>query len=265
VDRSEKMAIWIASLLMVSFSAALVYAFVGLNIRFPGCVTDKTPFTKGKVIQRGVGEYEVQLVAKMWAFEPSEIEIPVGSKVDLYLSSLDVNHGFQIKFTNVNLMAVPGTVNYAQVTFDKPGDYPLICHEYCGAGHQNMMGKIRVKAREDSLSGAVPQSDVGIEQAKTHEAPTLNESDLALLAAKGCTACHSLDGTRMVGPSLKGIFGGEEELEDGSKLTVNEDYIRESIKNPMAKIVKGYPKVMVAMPMTDQELEKLIEIVKGIR
>jgi cytochrome c oxidase subunit II len=265
VDRSEKMAMWFAVLLMVSFAGALVYAFFGLNIRFPGCVTDRTPFTQGKVIQRGVGEYEVQYVAKMWAFEPAELEIPVGSKVDIYLSSLDVNHGFQIKHTNTNLMAVPGTVNYAQVTFDKPGDYPLVCHEYCGAGHQNMMGMIRVKPRESSLSAAVPQSDVGIEKPKAEGQPPVNEAGMALLSAKGCTACHSLDGTRMVGPSLKGVLGREEELEDGSKVVVDEAYILESIKNPMAKIVKGYPKVMVPMPMTEQEMKQLVEIVKGIR
>ena len=259
------MALWVASLLMVSFAGALVYAFFGLNIRFPGCVTDRKPFQKGKVIQRGVGEYEVQMVAKMWAFEPAELEIPVGSKVDFYLSSLDVNHGFQIKSTNINLMAVPGTVNYAQATFDTPGDYPLVCHEYCGAGHQNMMGMIRVKPREASLTAAVPESDIGVEKQHAEESAKLDDASLALLTAKGCVACHSLDGSRMVGPSLKGVFGREEELEDGSKVTIDEAYILESIKNPMAKIVKGYPKVMVAMPMTEQEQKQLVEILKKIR
>jgi cytochrome c oxidase subunit 2 len=259
------MALWVATLLMVSFAGALVYAFWGLNIRFPGCVTDRKPFQKGKVIQRNVGEYEVHYVAKMWAFEPAELEIPVGSKVDFYLSSLDVNHGFQIKYTNINMMAVPGTVNYAQVVFDKPGDYPLICHEYCGAGHQNMMGMIRVKPREASLAAAVPESDVGVQKEAKDNAVSLDEASMALLSAKGCVACHSLDGTRMVGPSLKGVFGREEELEDGSKIKVDEAYILESIRTPMAKIVKGYPKVMVPLPMTEQEMKQLVEIVKKIQ
>lgn len=264
MERTEKMTLWFAVLLMLSFAGALVYSFWGLNIRFPGCLTDKTPFKKGKVIQRGPGEYEVQYVAKMWAFEPAELEVPVGSKVDIFLSSLDVTHGFQIKFTNVNLMAVPGTVNYASVGFNTPGEYPIICHEYCGAGHQNMMGKIIVKPREASLAAAVPSSDIGVEHEKKENAPTVDKASLDLLTAKGCVACHSLDGTRMVGPSLKSVFGREEELEDGSKIRVDEAYLYESIRQPMAKIVKGYPKVMVPMPVTEAEIKQIVEILKKL-
>ncbi|MFN3655184.1 MAG: alpha/beta hydrolase, partial [Candidatus Nitrosotenuis sp.] len=71
-------------------------------------------------------------LAKMWYFEPAEVEIPAGSVVDIYLTSGDVIHGFQIDNTNVNLMAIPGTVAYARYKFDKPGVYHIVCHEYCG-------------------------------------------------------------------------------------------------------------------------------------
>jgi cytochrome c oxidase subunit 2 len=75
------------------------------------------------------------------------VEVPVGATLDLYLTSEDVLHGFQIRGTNVNLMAVPGTVNYARVTFDEPGEYQIVCHEFCGVDHHMMAASINVVAR----------------------------------------------------------------------------------------------------------------------
>jgi len=80
----------------------------------------------------------------MWAFEPATIEIPAGSTLDIYLTSLDVVHGFEVLGTNLNLMAVPGAVNNLQLTLNTPGEYRIICHEYCGIMHQNMSGLIKV-------------------------------------------------------------------------------------------------------------------------
>ncbi len=82
----------------------------------------------------------------MWQFEPSDIKVPAGSEVDIYLSSKDVVHGFNIAEKNVNMMAVYGSINKTTVKFDKPGVYTITCHEYCGAGHQFMEGRIVVTA-----------------------------------------------------------------------------------------------------------------------
>ncbi|MFN3976793.1 MAG: cytochrome c oxidase subunit II [Aquificaceae bacterium] len=145
MDRAEKTALTLAVALMALFAGLIVYAAKALNIDVPTCITDVKPFTEGKVIQHSANRYELHYLAKMWYFEPAEVEIPAGSVVDIYLTSGDVIHGFHINNTNVNLMAIPGTVAYARYKFDKPGVYHIVCHEYCGIGHQDMAAKIVVK------------------------------------------------------------------------------------------------------------------------
>ena len=130
------------------FSAALLallgYAAYKLDVTVPTCVTNVKPFDSGEVITVGPGRYEAHVVAKMWAFEPDVIKVPKGSVVDFYVVSADVAHGFQVDRTNVNLMALPGAVNYARARFDAPGNYPIVCHEFCGAGHQGMAAAVEV-------------------------------------------------------------------------------------------------------------------------
>ena len=84
------------------------------------------------------------MVAKKWSFIPPHLKVQRGSVVDFYVTSKDVVHGFLIDGTEVNLMAIPGAVNYAQARFDKPGKHQILCHEFCGAGHDNMIGLIEV-------------------------------------------------------------------------------------------------------------------------
>jgi len=111
----------------------------------PGCVTDVKPFEKGELKKLEDGRYQLFLLAKMWTYEPNNIEIPVNSVVDLYATSKDVVHGINIAEKDVNIMAIPGVIGYEQVKFDKPGEYKVICHEFCGVGHQNMTITINVK------------------------------------------------------------------------------------------------------------------------
>lgn len=136
------------------FAAALLFslallALIGraawkLGVSVPTCVTNVKPFDAGSLIPVGPGRYEAHVVAKMWEFDPSEIRVPKGSIVDFYVVSADVAHGFYIPGTNVNLMALPATVNYAQARFDAPGTFPIVCHEYCGMGHQGMTAAVVV-------------------------------------------------------------------------------------------------------------------------
>lgn len=146
MDRAEKLALTVASCMLVVFLAAAVYAVVRLDIALPTCLTSMEPFESGEVIQHTDDRYEIHYLAMMWEFEPDEVEIPSGATVDLYLTSEDVLHGFQILGTNINLMAVPGTVNYARVRFDEPGEYRIVCHEYCGVDHHAMAASINVVA-----------------------------------------------------------------------------------------------------------------------
>jgi cytochrome c oxidase subunit 2 len=146
VDRAERLALTIASCMLVLFLGAVAFAVVRLDITLPTCLTSMEPFESGEVIQHTEDRFEIHYLAMMWDFEPSEVEIPLGSTVDLYLTSEDVLHGFQILGTNINLMAVPGTVNYARVRFDQPGTYRIVCHEFCGVDHHAMAAAINVVA-----------------------------------------------------------------------------------------------------------------------
>ena len=134
-----------ASLLFAGLMLALIaYAAVRLGISVPTCVTSVKPFEEGELIQVAPGRYEAHMVAKKWSFIPPHLKVQRGSVVDFYVTSKDVVHGFLIDGTEVNLMAIPGAVNYAQARFDKPGKHQVVCHEFCGAGHDNMIGLIEV-------------------------------------------------------------------------------------------------------------------------
>jgi heme/copper-type cytochrome/quinol oxidase subunit 2 len=91
------------------------------------------------------GKFEARLLAQTWSFKPNEIKVKAGSKVTFYVTSKDVMHGFHIDETNVNFMIIPGQVSKLSHTFDKPGTYKIICHEYCGIGHQTMFAQIIVE------------------------------------------------------------------------------------------------------------------------
>ena len=256
MDRLEKTALVISGLLMGVFFVALVYSARGLGISVPTCVTDMAPFSKGQVIDKGNGRYEVQMVARMWAFDPPEVRLPPGAEVDLYLSALDVTHGVYIEHTNVNLMAVPGAVNAARVRFDKAGEYRVICHEYCGVAHQNMQGKIIV-----AEAGAAPAAPAA---AAAAAAPSRADQGKQLFAENGCAACHTIDGSPGVGPTLKGLYGREVELTDGSKRKVDDAYLAESVHNPNAAIVKGFQALMPQAPLSEDQVKSLVEYMETL-
>jgi cytochrome c oxidase subunit 2 len=111
----------------------------------PGKVSQTPPFDKPGLRKLSDGSYEAYYVAAVFTFVPTELAIPLGAKVTFYVTSADVVHGFFIPDTDINMMAVPGWVNEQTHTFTHPGHYLLICHEYCGIGHQNMFGKIEVR------------------------------------------------------------------------------------------------------------------------
>jgi cytochrome c oxidase subunit II len=102
------------------------------------------PFAKPAVFERGPGRYDAYIRAQIWAFTPNEIKVPAGSTVTFYLTSPDLQHGFMIERTNVNVMVLPGQVSRISARFDSPGEYLFVCHEYCGIGHHLMSGKVIV-------------------------------------------------------------------------------------------------------------------------
>ncbi len=157
MDKSEKFAFILSGLLLVVFFGAIMYAAVAKDIDVPTCITDMDPFERDTLFQTGPDTYELQMVARMWAFQPSTVRLPAGTTVDLYVTSQDIIHGFKIEEHNVNLMAIPGAINYLRVKFDKPGEYLFACHEFCGAAHHTMAGRFII---EEGLDEAETEEDV---------------------------------------------------------------------------------------------------------
>jgi len=144
LDKTEKKVLIATGVLMGIFIFSILYAKDRYQSDLPECIPYNKIYTEAKINKLDDSTYQVFVVAQMWQFQPAEIIVPAGSEVDFYLSSKDVVHGFDIYEKNVNMMAVYGSINKKTVKFDTPGIYNIICHEYCGVGHQNMQAQVIV-------------------------------------------------------------------------------------------------------------------------
>jgi cytochrome c oxidase subunit II len=255
VTQLEKRIIWI-SLAFIGVLLALSALAINLfHVGLPTCLTDVKPFQKGELITHSPTHYEIHYVARMWKFEPEDVTVPAGSTVDVYLSAADVTHGLILLGTNLNLMAVPGVVNYARVKFDQPRVYQLLCHEFCGAGHDRMAAKLNVV--DMAAFGARPSAP---------PAPEPTHPGYKLLDANLCTTCHSLDGQQGIGPTFKGLYGRAEKLKNGSSVTVDDAFIREKILHPEMKVIAGtFEQEMPKTDLTDEELQQIVEYLKTVK
>lgn len=210
--------------------------------------------------------FEVHVVAKQWAWDfqyksgkttTNEFVVPVGVPVKLIMTSTDVLHSFFIPSMRIKQDVVPGRYTTLWFNAEKLGNYHVFCTEYCGAAHSQMLARMKVVSQEDF--------EIWLQE---------NEADMTLaqrgqkaVNSLGCIACHSVDGSVKVGPSWKGLWGVKgHALEDGT-VDVDENYIRESILQPAAKVVKGYPKG--AMPpyqgqVSEEQLQAIIEYMKSL-
>lgn len=153
VDLYEKIWMIAAAVMIAIFLAAITVAAASHAVHPPGhvetldpeTVRDVPEFERPGVTVRPDGSVVVSVVAEMFAFEPDPIEVPAGKPVTFRLTSPDVIHGFQVVGTNANAMVVPGYVNELTVTFDTPGEYLVLCNEFCGLLHHEMMGHLIVE------------------------------------------------------------------------------------------------------------------------
>ena len=142
------------------------------------------------------------------------------------------------------------------------GLHQIYCTEYCGDHHSRMLSKAVVLEPSDFELWA---------KSKSTELPYGGVTDpveRGAFVAKQCKGCHSVDGSKLVGPSWKGTFGAERELADGSKVTMDDNYIIESIRTPAAKLVKGYPNGMPpfgADTVSEDDITYLIEYMKTLK
>lgn len=249
----EKRIVWVSVFFVLILFGLAAMAINVFHVGLPTCLTDIKPFQKGEVITHSPDHYEIHYVARMWKFEPENVTLPAGSTVDIYVSTLDVTHGLILLGTNLNLMVVPGVVNYARVRMEQPRNYQLICHEFCGTGHDRMATNLKV----------VDRASFNPTQVAAPAQPA--DPGYRLLEAKDCLSCHSVDGSEGIGPTLKGVFGRPTKLANGSTITADEAYLRDSIVNPSAKIVAGYDDLMTQTELTDEEVEEMIEYLETLK
>ncbi len=155
IDPWEKRWIQVSIVILVIFALAVGlsgFAF-GFQVPLPEqrvnvqTITQEGPFAKPGLRELAPGKYEAYILAQIWSFNPNEIRVPQGSTVTFYITSKDVQHGFTLQRTNVNVQVLPGYVSKLTYRFDKPGTYTFVCSEYCGVGHQAMYGRIIVEPR----------------------------------------------------------------------------------------------------------------------
>ena len=157
IDPYEKNWMRVSILLLVVFATAITVAGFAAGFQLPGPesrVDPKTllqtePWKSPGVYEVADGEYEAYVVAQAWSFSPLEIVVPVGAHVTIYVTSSDLQHGFKIPDTNINMQIVPGQVSKLEYTFDEPGEFPYLCTEYCGQGHAAMYGRVKVLSQAD--------------------------------------------------------------------------------------------------------------------
>jgi cytochrome c oxidase subunit 2 len=207
---------------------------------------------------------KVTATGRMWSFSfayangktSPKLYVPVGKPVLVNLVSQDVLHGFYLPAFRVKRDMVPGMKNYAWFVAERPGSYDLFCSVYCGTGHSAMITTVE----------ALPpgQFDAWLSEKGGPE-----NAGRELLEKHGCLGCHSLDGSRGVGPSFKGLYNNRVTVvQNGARLTLTADdaYLRESIRAPNAKVVEGYQPIMpVLSELKDEEVEALVEFIKNLK
>src|SRR5688572_24718763 len=182
---------------------------------------------------------EIQVKAKKWVWEfeypdgmrtLNEIHVPVNRPVRLVMNSEDVLHSFFVPSFRTKMDVLPG--RYTELWFDstRAGVHQVFCTEYCGKGHSDMLARIFVE-NEAAYQRWLVEGD---ESMKTMPLPELGK---ITYENAGCATCHSLDGSQSQGPSWKGIFGQTHQFTDGTSGVVDENYIRQSILEPNAKVV----------------------------
>lgn len=210
------------------------------------------------------GATEVYVVAKQWMWklqheggqrEINELHVPVGRDVKMIMTSQDVIHSFYVPAFRIKQDVLPGRYTTAWFHATKAGTYHLFCAEYCGTQHSGMIGQVVVMEPaqyEAWLSGGGSAAPLAV-------------TGQRLFAELGCSTCHRSD-TQGRGPDLVGVFGKPVLLEDGRTVVADEDYVRESILSPTAKVVKGFKPIMPPFQgiVSEEQLNALVAYVKSL-
>jgi cytochrome c oxidase subunit 2 len=225
----------------------------------------------------------VEVTGRQWSWSfkypngrvTPELYLALDRPVKLQLVSVDVVHGFFVPAFRVKEDVVPGKVNEVWFVPKLLGSFDVECTVICGVNHSYMLSKVRIvpeAAFKEWYFGPqeapLPLPTTATTTPVTAVPAEAKPPAVALLEAKGCVACHSLDGSVTVGPTFKGRFGTREVVRCGEterEITIDESYYRRAIQDPQAEIVKGYPPAMPTTPLTEDELRVVVGFLKGLK
>jgi cytochrome c oxidase subunit 2 len=208
---------------------------------------------------------EIYVVGKQWMWklqhqggqrEINQLHVPVGRPVKLILTSEDVIHSFFLPAFRLKQDALPGRYVTAWFEATRPGRYDLFCAEYCGTDHSGMIGSVVVQepAEFEAWLGSNAEGSLALEGRK-------------LFLKLQCLSCHSSD-ARARAPVLESVYGQAVPLEGGGTVPADEGYLRESIRNPRAKVVQGWQPIMPPYgpeQVDELGLIQLVAYIKGLR
>lgn len=239
-------------------TALVVYMFYA---GFTGYLEKRTPPTDA---------YEIGVTAQKWSWNftypnghtTNVLHLPVGVETQMLMSSEDVIHSFFVPAFREKMDVVPGRYTKAWFTPTIVGTYDLFCAEYCGTQHSEMITKVVVHPQDgpDSFENWLREDSDFLSKLSP------SEGGKKVYQLRGCGQCHSLDGTSGNGPTFKDVWGTERVMADGSKVLFDENYVRESILMPKAKVLAGYEPVMPTFQgrIKDAEITALIAFLKSL-
>ena len=209
---------------------------------------------------------DIYVIGKQWMWkiqqpngrrEINELHVPTGRNIKLVLASEDVIHDFFVPAFRVKMDVVPGHYNTMWFRPTKPGRYHFFCSQYCGTNHAVMGGWVTVMDPSDYAAWLSGSTGEDVNPVVAGE---------KLFVEKVCATCHLGNGTGRA-PSLNGVYDGTVRLADGSTVTADDAYIRESILNPPAKIVAGYQPLMPAFQgqLTEEQILSLTAYIKSLQ
>lgn len=227
-----------------------------------------------KIIRSPDDTLEINVVGKQWLWDiwytngrqlTNELVVPKDRPVKLLMSSQDVIHSFFIPAFRLKQDVLPGRYTTLWFQATEAGEHQVLCAEYCGTAHSQMLAKVKVlePSEFESWQAAWKPAEAG----KPKAGVSLLDLGQELFTKKGCNACHTVTDQKLIGPGMKGIFGRTSELADGTKAKADENYIRESLMDPQTKLVKGYPPVMPTFrgTLTDDEVNALVVYLKSLQ
>ena len=215
---------------------------------------------------------EIQVLGQQWSWsftypngaEDNVLYVPVNEPVKLIMRSADVLHSFFVPAFRTKMDVVPGRYTDKWFEATRTGTYAAFCTEYCGSKHSAMLASVVVLERDEWEEKMGKISEYWITDGVAM--PPVEVGEIAYVK-KGCNQCHSTDGSILQAPSFKGIFGTQEALRDGRTVTVDENYIRSSILEPLKDVVAGFNPVMPPYQgrLKDPEIDGLIAYIKSLK